>query len=400
MTNMNVKPSDLSSLVPLNALSQDNLKEIAQKAQRINVASGRYLFRDGKKPAAHLFLLDGEVELIGNEGVEKSLRAGTAEARQSLEHVVPTATAAKATSNVTAVAVDRDLLDLMLTWDQTGDYHVQELSESGEETDDTDWMMRLLQTDCFRRIPPANIQAIFMRMEPVSFKAGDKVIKQGDPGDYFYIVRDGRCIVTRATKTKPEGVRLAELGPGDSFGEEALISNKERNATVTMLKSGTLMRISKEDFTSLLNEPLLDYVTLDDAIELVESGAQWVDVRLPPEFEAGHIGGAINIPLFFLRKRAESMDTATEYIVYCDTGSRSSAASFLLSERGFQARVLRAVVTGPRAADWTIPGSRADPPRRSAPAAGTSAHTPCRPRARRTPGTGPDQYARPRTCGP
>jgi len=242
---------------------------------------------------------------------------------------------------VTAVAVDRDLLDLMLTWDQTGDYHVQELSEAGEETDDTDWMMRLLQTDCFRRIPPANIQAIFMRMEPVSFKAGDKIINQGDPGDYFYIVRDGRCIVTRATTAKPEGVRLAELGPGDSFGEEALISNKERNATVTMLKSGTLMRISKEDFTSLLNEPLLDYVKFEDASALVENGAQWVDVRLPPEFEAGHVEGATNIPLFFLRKRAASMDTATEYIVYCDTGSRSSAASFLLSERGFQARVLQ-----------------------------------------------------------
>jgi len=72
MTNKNVKPSDLSKLVPLNALSQDNLKEIAQKAQRISVASGRYLFREGKKPTAHLFLLDGEVELIGNEGVEKS----------------------------------------------------------------------------------------------------------------------------------------------------------------------------------------------------------------------------------------------------------------------------------------------------------------------------------------
>ena len=341
MTDTTVKPSSLSSFVPLNALSQDNLKEIAQKAQKVNVASGRYLFRDGKKPAAHLFLIEGEVDLIGDGGVEKSLRAGTEDARQSLEHVQPTATAARAKTDVTAVAVDRDLLDLMLTWDQTGDYHVQELSEAGQENDDSDWMMRLLQTDCFRRIPPANIQAIFMRMEPVSFRSGDQVITQGEPGDYFYIIREGKCIVTRTTKTKPDGIRLAELGPGDSFGEEALISNKERNATVTMLKSGTLMRMSKEDFSSLLNEPLLDHVAFEDAVQLVADGAQWIDVRLPPEFEGGHIKGASNIPLFFLRKRAEALDRGNEYVVYCDTGSRSSAASFLLSERGFQVRVLK-----------------------------------------------------------
>lgn len=341
MTDANVKPGDLSRFVPLNSLSQDNLKEIVQKSRLVNVSSGRYLFRDGKKPTAHLFLLEGEVDLIGGEGVEKSLRAGAKEARQSLEHVHPAATAAKATTDVTAVAVDRDLLDLMLTWDQTGDYHVQELSEAGEANDESDWMMRLLQTDCFRRIPPANIQTIFMRMEPVSFRAGDKVITQGEPGDYFYIIREGRCIVTRTASGKPQGLKLAELGPGDSFGEEALISNKERNATVTMLKSGTLMRMSKEDFTSLLNEPLLDYVSFDDAVQLVQDGASWVDVRLPPEFEGGHIKGAVNIPLFFLRKRAQSFDRDTEYVLYCDTGSRSSAASFLLSERGFQARVLQ-----------------------------------------------------------
>lgn len=343
MSETTVNPANLSGFVPLNALSQDNLREIAQKARTVNVAAGRFLFRDGKKPAAHLFLLKGEVDLIGSEGVEKSVRAGSDEARQSLEHVQPTATAAKAKGEVTAIAVDRDLLDLMLTWNQTGGYRVEELSAAGSDDadDDNDWMTRLLQTECFRRIPPANIQAIFMCMEPVSFNAGDNVITQGEAGDYFYIIRDGRCIVTRTTKTKPEGLKLAELGPGDSFGEEALISNKERNATVTMQQDGTLMRMSKEDFTSLLNEPLLDTVTFEEAVQLAGGGAQWIDVRLPPEFEGGHIKGASNIPLFFLRKRAETLDPDSEYLIYCDTGSRSSAASFLLSERGFNTRVLK-----------------------------------------------------------
>lgn len=343
MNDSTVTTKDLAALVPLNALSQDNLKEIAHKARKIEVPKGRFLFRDGKKPDAHLFLLSGQAVLSDGGGNEITVKPGSSEGSRSLEQALPGAVQARATSDVTAVAINRDLLDLMLTWDQTGSYSVQDLSSDASGNDDNaDWMTRLLQTDCFRRIPPANIQAIFLRMEPVSFKAGDKIVKQGDQGDYFYIVRDGRCIVTRTTKSKPEGVRLAELGPGDSFGEEALISNKERNATVTMLQSGNLMRISKQDFTSLLNEPLLEHVDYDGAVKLVATaGAKWIDVRLPPEFEGGHIKDAMNVPLFFLRKRAEKLDPNAQYIVYCDTGSRSSVASFLLSERGFQTHILK-----------------------------------------------------------
>lgn len=342
MNESSVRPKDLAGFVPLDALSHDNLKELAEKAHLVKVPRGRFLFRDGKKPAAHLFLKSGEAVLSDASGNRKSATPGTEEGRQSLDRIMATAVQAKAESDVTAIAVDRDLLDLMLTWDQTGNYSVEELSgQDGSGDDESDWMTRLLQTDCFRRIPPANIQAIFMRMEPVSFKAGDKVVAQGDAGEYFYIIQEGRALVTRSTPAKPEGIRLAELGPGDSFGEEALISDKERNATVTMLQSGKLMRMSKEDFKALLNEPLLDRVDFETATRLVEEdGARWMDVRLPPEYEGGHVEGAMNIPLFFLRKRAEKLDPDTEYVVYCDTGSRSSAASFLLSERGFQARVL------------------------------------------------------------
>ena len=336
-----VTTQELARFVPLNALSPENLKEIARKTRRISVPAGRYLFRDGERPDSQLFLVSGTIELVGYEGVERILEGGAADATGSLDAAGHQARAARARTEVTALAVDRDLLDLMLTWDQTGSYRVEDLGQESAGGDDDDWMTRLLQTDCFRRIPPANIQAIFMRMEPVSCEPGEVVIRQGDPGDYFYIIRDGRCAVTRATRAKPEGVRLAELGPGDSFGEEALISDKERNATVTMTSRGTLMRMSKRDFNELLNEPLLQWIDYDEAARLAADGARWIDVRLPGEYEAGHIEGALNIPLFFLRMKAQKLDPAGTYVVYCDSGRRSSAASFLLSERGFEVRVLR-----------------------------------------------------------
>ena len=193
----------------------------------------------------------------------------------------------------------------MLTWDQTGSYEVSELR--GESGSSDDWMTTLLQTKAFHKIPPANIQAIFMRLQQVNYKAGDVVIKQGDEGDYFYVITRGKCVVTRETPLNKEGIRLAELQVGDTFGEEALISEAKRNATVAMETDGSLMRLGKDDFRKLLNEPMLDWVDAAQADKVIQEGGQWLDVRLPSEFEAYHNEGAINVPLYFIRLKLKTL---------------------------------------------------------------------------------------------
>ena len=204
-----------------------------------------------------------------------------------------------------------------------------------------DWMTTLLQSKALQRIPPANIQAIFLRMERVPYRAGDVVIHQGDDGDFFYAIVSGRCVVTRETPLNKEGIRLAELTVGDTFGEEALISETKRNATVTMLTDGVLMRLAKKDFRELLNEPLVRWVTPEQAEQLAKKGASWLDVRLPSEFQNLAVESAINVPLYFIRLKLSTLDASKPVIVYCDTGRRSSAAAFILVEKGFDAYVLK-----------------------------------------------------------
>ena len=263
---------------------------------------------------------------------------------------LPRRVSARARSRVEFIVVDSDLLDVMLTWDQTGTYEVSELrGENLPESDD--WMTTLLQTKAFHRIPAANIQAIFMRMQQVNYKAGDVVIKQGDDGDYFYVITEGRCSVTRETPLNKDGIKLADLGPGDTFGEEALISQAKRNATVTMTSNGSLMRLGQADFNTLMNEPMLQWVGLEEARKIILQGGKWLDVRLPSEFESFHQEGAINIPLYFIRLKLKTLDQHTRYVVCCDTGRRSSAAAYILSERGFDAYVLRGGLTMAEAED-------------------------------------------------
>jgi CRP-like cAMP-binding protein len=349
---MNERPVNLATLKtfsPLDGLKAENLHALARKVQVRELAGGRTLFKEGDSEKKTFYLVKGSVELRADDKLVGTIRSGTPEARAALAPGLPRKFTARAADDIEYIMLDSDLLDVLLTWDQTGQYEVSELQSDGIDVTG-DWMTTLLQTKAFHRIPPANIQAIFMRMQRINYKEGDVVIKQGTEGDYFYVVVSGKCVVTRETPLNKEGIKLAELGTGDSFGEEALIAEAKRNATVTMSTDGALMRLGKADFQTLLNEPLLQWVDQDKAKEIVAHGGKWLDVRLPSEFQNFRIDGAVNIPLYFIRLKLNALDKNVQYVVCCDTGRRSSAAAYILSERGFEAYVLKGGLAGTEAA--------------------------------------------------
>jgi CRP-like cAMP-binding protein/rhodanese-related sulfurtransferase len=349
---MEERPVDLAILKtfsPLDGLKSENLHALARKTQILELAAGRLLFKQGDTDKRTFYLVTGHVELRADDKVIGTVRAGSPEARTALAPGLPRRFTARAVNSLEYIVIDSDLLDVLLTWDQTGQYEVAELRGDGLDVTG-DWMTTLLQTKAFHRIPPANIQAIFMRMQRINYRARDVVIKQGTEGDYFYVVVAGKCVVTRETPLNKEGIKLAELGPGDSFGEEALIAEAKRNATVTMATDGTLMRLGKADFQTLLNEPLLQWVDYESARAIIANGGKWLDVRLPSEFQNIRIDDAVNIPLYFIRLKLNALDKNLQYVVCCDTGRRSSAAAYILSERGFEAYVLKGGLAATEAA--------------------------------------------------
>ena len=331
----------LRKLSPLDGMKKDNLAALARKVTITELAANRTLFKEGDSGRQTYWLIAGLVELREGDRTVAMIRGGTPEARSPLAPKLPRRVTARAVDTIEYLAVDADLLDMMITWDQTGTYEVGELQAHFGGSGGDDWMTTLLQTKAFHRIPPANIQAIFMRMQRMPCRAGEVIIRQGTEGDFFYAVVSGKCSVTRETPLNRDGIRLAELSVGDTFGEEALISEAKRNATVTMLSDGVLMRLSKEDFRELMNEPLQQWVSYPEARELIGRGGRWLDVRLPSEYQNLAVEGALNIPLYFIRLKLATLDRNTPYIVYCDTGRRSAAGAFILLERGFDAYVLR-----------------------------------------------------------
>jgi CRP-like cAMP-binding protein len=331
-----VSISLLRNLVPLAALLPTDRAELVKHCRVGNYAPGQVVFTRGDSANTVPYVLAGAVELFDGKDT-RVVRADTPEALQPLAQGARRATTATAVKPAQILLVDRERLDLVLTWAQTGGVEVVDIHGQASDDDASiDWMTALLQNPAFHRIPPGNIAQLFACMQSVSVPAGKVILHQGTPGDAYYIITDGRVQVLREASFGVDAAEIAQLGAGRGFGEEALLSGNARNATVRALTDVMLMKIGARDFERLLKAPMLREITLEE----VDDATSLIDVRLPDEFRVGHLPGAINLPLARLRELAVQLDPSRVCAVYCDSGRRSASASYLLCERGFDARLV------------------------------------------------------------
>ena len=330
----------LRYFVPLSEISSENFIELIKNINIETLPANKKLFSRGDQDNFTYYLLNGALEIIDNDGNTSLLTSKSKQCRFPLEHKQPRQKTAITKSDIHYFKINNDLLDILLTWDQNKNYIVNEIGQENGQ-DEIDWMTQLLQLEIFHKIPPANIQAMFQRIQSLPVQKDDVIIKQGEKGDYYYIIKSGSCRVIRnAIETGNKELKIADIKAGSGFGEDALISEVPRNATIIMNEDGVLMRLAKKDFIELLKEPVIKSVNYDEAKEMNANGAIWLDVRLLSEHQNNNITGSINIPLFLLRLNANKLSREHKYIVYCDTGSRSASATFILNERGYDAYLL------------------------------------------------------------
>ena len=98
-----------------------------------------------------------------------------------------------------------------------------------EEDTSVDWMTRLLKSPIFQLIPAANLQKTLMSLQEVDKKAGAVIIEQNTfPGDFYFIIKKGKCALSRKPSENAKDVILGKLSTGDSFGESSLLSDTPR----------------------------------------------------------------------------------------------------------------------------------------------------------------------------
>jgi rhodanese-related sulfurtransferase len=349
--------SILDQLEPIARLSAGRKVELAALCfvEKVNKGIDPLRMNIGKAAQA-IYLLDGDLALRFENDQKLVLRGGSPAAK----HPVNSNNQLKdaiALTDIDILRIDVDLLDIMMTWDQLSSTDkssdanltlsrpenaaVKLARTAGDWMNDTDVFSAVnLQSGIFSQLPAANVDAMFKRMTSIFVSAGQVIIQQGAEGDYYYLIQRGSAAVSRVVDVSQPAIILAELKEGGAFGEEALVSDNKRNATVTMKTDGELLRLNKQDFVELLKAPLITQLSMAEAQAKIAAGAVWVDVRLPSEYKYDHIEGAINLPLNEIRHLASSLDTSKEYVLYCQTGRRSSAAAFVLMQCGVNAVLL------------------------------------------------------------
>jgi rhodanese-related sulfurtransferase len=320
----------LGATTMFSSLPQGQLLALLERSPRRQANAGQWLTEEARGLCDHLVLLAGELEVqrtwTGRDGRVQvgawRIAVNADGPGFSLLSAAGSGMRVRARADSEVLAIDSDALDEMLGWSHLGDIHLP-----------------LKYLKVFHKVPLENVQAAFERMTERAVESGETIVTQGEPGDAYFVILSGEAEVWVTDPFTDETARVTVLGEGDGFGEEALLLEGARTATVKMISPGRLLVLGKPDFDQLLKPAMVAEVDAAAARELLErSAAKLIDCRYPAEYEEGHIPGAQLVPLDRLRREGVfTVDPQPRYIVYCRSGRRSRAAVFLLRERGVQA---------------------------------------------------------------
>lgn len=331
--------SRLRSTRLLNPISEKQLTALIESSEMASAGSGDIILQEGQQLKNHIVLLEGELECqktwTAGNGEKSHTRIISPESGQEGIGFVSADSKRlriRALSAVRYLLLDADQLDTLLGWSETLRCNV----DQPEEVQDR---MRLVRhVGVFHHLPIEHVRETFERMQVMPVSEGQEIINQGDEGDLFYIIEDGEAEIIRTDPFTDETAVATTIGPGDAFGEEALLQEGYRNATVRMLTPGQLLTLSKGDFNELIKPNMVDEITAQAANEQVQSGSShFIDCRYDMEYEDSRIPGAQFISLTAIRSGVIELNPERQYIVYCRSGRRSKAGAFLLRERNIQA---------------------------------------------------------------
>jgi cAMP-dependent protein kinase regulator len=228
--------------VLMSAIRQVDLFSFLQDDQRsmlINAmvkreyVRGDVVFRENSPPSDFFIIESGEF-VVTNQGTESiHLAAGQYFGEQALIYGVSQRRSIVCVSD-TAVcwAIDqRAYLSLLKS-------HHLEKRRKFESVLETVPILKPLQ--------PPQISLVADALRAVDAVEGSEVVRQGEPGDEFYIVLEGECIVQK------DGQEIGRIGPGKYFGELALIKHEPRAATIIAGAGCKLVKLTATSFTRLL----------------------------------------------------------------------------------------------------------------------------------------------------
>jgi len=324
----------LKSFVPFHAFSEDRLKVLLGRCERQYIRKGQILTEPGRVQSQAIFLLSGSIKCGDDAQLIEPDFSYPLHYRHTYRETLV------AMTDCSLFRIERDWLDRLLCWSESVRYLEEDIACQKQYDEDQEWMLLLLNSNLFHKVSPINLPKIFIHLAPQNVNSGDVIIRQGDAGDYCYFIKQGKARISRQLPGDKKDTLVAEIGVGQCFGEDALLHETVRNATVIMETDGLLMKMEKRDFLQLLREPVIDLLSSRDLDMVLQTDARLLDVRTPEEYRYRHLKDAYCIPLGSMKLQTRLLDPYGSYVVYCDTDRRSRTAASFLTQQGYRVRAL------------------------------------------------------------
>ena len=239
----------------LDPLPEDARLDMARRLSAVRVPAGAAVFTQGQAGDAFYLIQSGEAEVTQmRNGTEETLRRlGPGDYFGEIALLGRTAR--------TATIKSLDTLHLLVL--RKGDFE-RLLAPHLAVSERVDQAIR--ESEDLRRLPlltglgPGELAEVGRRLRREHIASGAEVVRQGDAGTRFYIIQSGQAEVVQASDAGPR--RLALLGPGDYFGEIALLLDVPRLATVRALTPLEVRSLDRGDFEALLSS-LLPVITAE-----------------------------------------------------------------------------------------------------------------------------------------
>ena len=328
----------LKGLSPFSALSDANFIKIAARGEIKSQPAGALLFKRFSNDADSHWLLTGQLNLVNDAFENRAFTESDSQTYGAVDDFQP--------HTVSAVC---ETPCAVFTLSKTVQSEIETLLEAAASTAENslsigNWMERLLSTPLFEFIPPTNIQELFKRFKTRQVTSGEIIIKQGEPGDYFYMIKTGAVSVHVEMNGKVN--QVAKLTAGQSFGQDALVSDLPRNATIMATAPCELGMLTEADFEDLLLSPVIEVITpaeIEEAARVQGTQVQILNLYQPDDLQPEAAAEELAIPFMALRNHIHEFSKEIVYVVRGPASPKINLlGAYLLNEAGHTAYVLAA----------------------------------------------------------
>jgi CRP-like cAMP-binding protein/Zn-dependent protease len=228
----------IDALPAFEDLPEDVLSELAGRVELVRVRDGQAVFRRGEEADAFYVIRAGAINIededprVGDVRVLSVLERGDAFGELGLLDAAPRSATARAAGDVQLFVVGKPAFDALLADDIRAPSFAPTMQAYAE--------LRALPP--FRALSTDDLALILDHGSWLTPHPGEYLIEQGEVGDAFYLVASGQFDVVQ------NGAPVASLGPGDHFGEVALLTDQPRNATVIAHTPARVFRLDRDAF--------------------------------------------------------------------------------------------------------------------------------------------------------